>query len=60
MPKLVQGISSLANIESLFEEKQNVNKLVKYWRLSLGRKKKQKNLKEENIHQKIDKKNLYS
>ena len=52
------GLSSLNNIETIFEEKKEANKLIKYWRLSLGRKKKSTS-EPENKGLPIDKRKPY-
>lgn len=51
------GLSSLADIGTLFKDKKDKNKLIKYWRLSLGRKKKPQ--EQEVKTDKIDRKKPY-
>ena len=51
-------LNRLDNIEKLFEEKKEENKFIKYWKLSLGRKKKQEAENNTNT-QIIDRKKTY-
>ena len=53
------GLNSLSEIGELFESKKESNKLIKYWRLSLGRKKKEQEKENEGDPQKIDRKKPY-
>jgi GTP pyrophosphokinase len=52
------GILSLESIASIFEEKTNTNKFINYWKLTLGRKKKQAQ-NEPKDFQKIDAKKTF-
>jgi GTP pyrophosphokinase len=52
------GLSTLDHIEDIFKEKKEENKLIKYWKLSLGKKKKNTQAQEPLI-QPIDKKKPY-
>ncbi|HNW51874.1 MAG TPA: RelA/SpoT family protein [Prolixibacteraceae bacterium] len=52
------GLSALDHLEDIFVEKKEENKLIKYWKLSLGKKKKAPNTDETPI-QTIDKKKPY-
>jgi GTP pyrophosphokinase len=51
------GLISLSEIDELFKQK-NVNKFIKYWKLSLGRKKKQESNK-AGTEEKIDRKKTF-
>ena len=52
------GLSSLDRIDEVFAEKKEENKLIKYWKLSLGKKKKQSPIPDP-INKPIDKKQPY-
>jgi GTP diphosphokinase / guanosine-3',5'-bis(diphosphate) 3'-diphosphatase len=52
------GLSNLDRIEEIFTEKKEENKLIKYWKLSLGKKKKISTSPEQ-IYKPIDKKQPY-
>lgn len=52
-------LSSLNDIDKLFGDKKEDNKFVKYWRLSLGRKKKTEDQETDGNQQVIDRKKTY-
>jgi GTP diphosphokinase / guanosine-3',5'-bis(diphosphate) 3'-diphosphatase len=52
------GLNNLDHIDEIFKEKKEDNKLIKYWKLSLGKKKKQ-NITAEKENQTIDKRKPY-
>jgi guanosine-3',5'-bis(diphosphate) 3'-pyrophosphohydrolase len=52
------GLSSIEHIEEIFMEKKEDNKLIKYWKLSLGKKKKNSPSPEQ-TYKPIDKKKPY-
>lgn len=52
------GLSTLENMEEIFSEKKDENKLIKYWKLSIGKKRKPM-APAETSNQQIDKKKPY-
>ncbi|HKM92713.1 MAG TPA: RelA/SpoT family protein [Prolixibacteraceae bacterium] len=53
------GLNLLNDIDKLFEDQKEDNKFVKYWRLSLGRKKKTDDQEQDSKSQVIDRKKTY-
>lgn len=53
------SLISLPEFNTLFEDKKDSNKFIKYWRLTLGRKKKNQDIESTNNVEEIDRKKPY-